>query len=226
MRRLIHRSRCARGPPPGEAGGARPPVAAELPRPWAELPPKTGSTNTHLEPAQIPRSSPPPPPPTATTHHRPSISTMKSIACVLALVASASAYQAPTMMAKRGKAAPAPAPAQVTAAPPRSSRWRRLAPWPPPPRLRPPPHPHLQPRPHAPTSPLQGVRSAALPFTTAPPSLDGSMIGDVGFDPLGLSMNTDCTSPDPPLLVVVMDSSCTAEGPSAVGHGGVWGGDG
>eukprot|EP00621_Florenciella_sp_RCC1693_P010438 CAMPEP_0182522968 /NCGR_PEP_ID=MMETSP1323-20130603/692_1 /TAXON_ID=236787 /ORGANISM="Florenciella parvula, Strain RCC1693" /LENGTH=238 /DNA_ID=CAMNT_0024731219 /DNA_START=56 /DNA_END=772 /DNA_ORIENTATION=+ len=73
---------------------------------------------------------------------------MKSIACVLALVASASAYQAPTMMAKRGKASPAPAP-------------------------------------------VQGVRSAALPFTTAPPSLDGSMIGDVGFDPLGLSMNTD-----------------------------------
>ena len=32
-----------------------------------------------------------------------------------------------------------------------------------------------------------GAQSAALPFTTAPVSLDGSMVGDAGFDPLGLS---------------------------------------
>jgi len=43
----------------------------------------------------------------------------------------------------------------------------------------------------APKAAAVGVRSAALPFTTAPPSLDGSMIGDVGFDPLGLSLNTE-----------------------------------
>merc|ERR1719326_56128 len=30
-------------------------------------------------------------------------------------------------------------------------------------------------------------RSAALPFLKRPPALDGSMVGDVGFDPLGIS---------------------------------------
>ena len=30
-------------------------------------------------------------------------------------------------------------------------------------------------------------RSAAIPFLKKPPALDGSMAGDVGFDPLGIS---------------------------------------
>ena len=30
-------------------------------------------------------------------------------------------------------------------------------------------------------------RSAAIPFLKKPPALDGSMVGDVGFDPLGIS---------------------------------------
>lgn len=34
---------------------------------------------------------------------------------------------------------------------------------------------------------LNAERSAALPFLNRPPLLDGSMAGDVGFDPLGLS---------------------------------------
>jgi len=34
---------------------------------------------------------------------------------------------------------------------------------------------------------LNAERSKALPFMNAPPLLDGSMAGDVGFDPLGLS---------------------------------------
>jgi hypothetical protein len=33
-----------------------------------------------------------------------------------------------------------------------------------------------------------GATSLALPFTTAPVSLDGSLVGDAGFDPLGLSV--------------------------------------
>merc|ERR1719393_1151892 len=36
-------------------------------------------------------------------------------------------------------------------------------------------------------SPLMMAKSQALPFLEAPPQLDGSMAGDVGFDPLGLS---------------------------------------
>lgn len=32
-----------------------------------------------------------------------------------------------------------------------------------------------------------GTKSIALPFATAPATLDGSMLGDVGFDPLGFS---------------------------------------
>jgi hypothetical protein len=43
----------------------------------------------------------------------------------------------------------------------------------------------------APAPSRMAQKSQALPWTTAPPSLDGSMIGDVGFDPFGLSMNTD-----------------------------------
>ena len=34
-----------------------------------------------------------------------------------------------------------------------------------------------------------GSPSQALPFTTAPLSLDGSLVGDAGFDPLGLSVS-------------------------------------
>lgn len=34
---------------------------------------------------------------------------------------------------------------------------------------------------------LQAEKSASLPFLNRPPLLDGSMAGDVGFDPLGLS---------------------------------------
>ena len=30
-------------------------------------------------------------------------------------------------------------------------------------------------------------RSASIPFLKKPPALDGSMVGDVGFDPLGIS---------------------------------------
>jgi len=34
---------------------------------------------------------------------------------------------------------------------------------------------------------LNAEKSGALPFLNRPPLLDGSMAGDVGFDPLGLS---------------------------------------
>ena len=34
-------------------------------------------------------------------------------------------------------------------------------------------------------------KSQALPFDKRPPSLDGSMIGDVGFDPAGFSIKGD-----------------------------------
>eukprot|EP00665_Eupelagonemidae_sp_cell47_P009506 gene9507-1602_t len=41
---------------------------------------------------------------------------------------------------------------------------------------------------HAPAAALSMVeRSAALPFLKKPPALDGSMVGDEGFDPLGFS---------------------------------------
>ena len=35
--------------------------------------------------------------------------------------------------------------------------------------------------------PPQAKRSAALPFEACPPALDGTLIGDVGFDPVGFS---------------------------------------
>jgi len=38
---------------------------------------------------------------------------------------------------------------------------------------------------------LNAEKSAALPFLNRPPLLDGSMAGDVGFDPLGLSTIDD-----------------------------------
>ena len=34
-------------------------------------------------------------------------------------------------------------------------------------------------------------KSKAMPFLTQPPNLDGSMPGDVGFDPLGISTFLD-----------------------------------
>jgi len=34
---------------------------------------------------------------------------------------------------------------------------------------------------------VQMAMSKSIPFVKAPPALDGSMIGDVGFDPLGIS---------------------------------------
>lgn len=37
----------------------------------------------------------------------------------------------------------------------------------------------------------QGARSASVPFLSQPKNLDGSMAGDVGFDPLGLSYYVD-----------------------------------
>jgi len=37
------------------------------------------------------------------------------------------------------------------------------------------------------STPLMVERSAAIPFLKKPPALDGSMAGDVGFDPLGFS---------------------------------------
>ena len=36
-------------------------------------------------------------------------------------------------------------------------------------------------------APLMVERSAAIPFLKKPPALDGTMVGDVGFDPLGFS---------------------------------------
>ena len=37
-------------------------------------------------------------------------------------------------------------------------------------------------------SPVMAIeRSAAIPFLKRPPALDGSMAGDVGFDPLGIT---------------------------------------
>jgi len=47
--------------------------------------------------------------------------------------------------------------------------------------------PHTAPA-HAVSSPVMAIeRSAAIPFLKKPPALDGSMVGDVGFDPLGIS---------------------------------------
>ena len=41
---------------------------------------------------------------------------------------------------------------------------------------------------HAVASPVMALeRSAAIPFLKRPPALDGSMVGDVGFDPLGIT---------------------------------------
>jgi len=78
-------------------------------------------------------------------------------------LASATAYQTPMMTFSLGKkkaAAPKPEPASTTVVSgpsPSAQAW------------------------------AAGSKSVALPFATAPASLDGSMLGDVGFDPLGFS---------------------------------------
>jgi len=85
------------------------------------------------------------------------------------LLASASAYQAPMQMTfslknigkgkakAKAKAAPAKATSVVSGPSPSAEAW------------------------------AAGSKSIALPFATAPATLDGSMLGDVGFDPLGFS---------------------------------------
>merc|ERR1719331_3488254 len=40
---------------------------------------------------------------------------------------------------------------------------------------------------HGNVAPVMVERSAAIPFLKKPPALDGSMAGDVGFDPLGFT---------------------------------------
>merc|ERR1712228_843961 len=42
-------------------------------------------------------------------------------------------------------------------------------------------------RTHASAVQMQAERSASIPFLKRPPALDGSMVGDVGFDPLGFT---------------------------------------
>lgn len=84
------------------------------------------------------------------------------LALSLLTLGSASAFQAPTMTFSIGKfgkkKAAAPAPAKVVGGPsPSADAWANAGP------------------------------SVALPFATAPATLDGSMLGDVGFDPLGFS---------------------------------------
>jgi hypothetical protein len=83
---------------------------------------------------------------------------MKLAAAAL-LVGSAAAYTAPTMTFSLGKkkAASAPAPKSSSGRSPSADAWANAGP------------------------------SQALPFATAPATLDGSMIGDAGFDPLGFS---------------------------------------
>jgi len=80
------------------------------------------------------------------------------------LLASASAYQTPMMTFSLGKGKKAAPKAKAEAKPavgsgpsPSASAW------------------------------AAGSKSTALPFATAPATLDGSMLGDVGFDPLGFS---------------------------------------
>jgi len=45
----------------------------------------------------------------------------------------------------------------------------------------------VQQGPRTPTKVFEGEQSEALPWTTSPPQLDGSLPGDVGFDPFGCS---------------------------------------
>jgi hypothetical protein len=83
---------------------------------------------------------------------------MKCAAFAL-LAGSAAAYTAPTMTFSLGKkkAAPAAVPKSSGGGSPSAAAWANAGP------------------------------SQALPFATAPATLDGSMLGDAGFDPLGFS---------------------------------------
>jgi len=84
---------------------------------------------------------------------------MKFIAAsILASATTAAAYTAPTMTFSLGGKKKKAAPApKVTGASPSAEAWANAGP------------------------------SVALPFANAPATLDGSMLGDVGFDPLGFS---------------------------------------
>jgi len=81
------------------------------------------------------------------------------LAVAALLAGSAAAYTAPTMTFSLGKKKKAAAaPApKVSSGSPSAAAWAAAGP------------------------------STALPFATAPATLDGSMLGDVGFDPLGFS---------------------------------------
>ncbi|CAN0467670.1 unnamed protein product [Scytosiphon promiscuus] len=43
------------------------------------------------------------------------------------------------------------------------------------------------------------AKSRALPFLESPATLDGSMVGDFGFDPLGLTENINIPYGEPAL---------------------------
>jgi hypothetical protein len=45
--------------------------------------------------------------------------------------------------------------------------------------------------PAAPAAPVLPAMSQAMPFMARPSALDGSLAGDVGFDPLGFARTTD-----------------------------------
>jgi len=82
------------------------------------------------------------------------------LAIASTLIASAAAFSAPTMtfsFKPKGGKKAAPAPKTVGGPSPSAEAWANAGP------------------------------STALPFATAPATLDGSMLGDVGFDPLGFS---------------------------------------
>lgn len=57
------------------------------------------------------------------------------------------------------------------------------------------------------------AKSASMPFLDAPAALDGTMVGDVGFDPLGLSENINLPYGESCLSLLGLPDSC-AEGVS------------
>jgi hypothetical protein len=88
----------------------------------------------------------------------PNNNTKMKLALSLALAGSAAAYTAPTMTFSLGKKKAAPAAVRKSSGgSPSANAWANAGP------------------------------SQALPFATAPATLDGSMLGDAGFDPLGFS---------------------------------------
>eukprot|EP00559_Dactyliosolen_fragilissimus_P004759 CAMPEP_0184862706 /NCGR_PEP_ID=MMETSP0580-20130426/7108_1 /TAXON_ID=1118495 /ORGANISM="Dactyliosolen fragilissimus" /LENGTH=272 /DNA_ID=CAMNT_0027360665 /DNA_START=174 /DNA_END=992 /DNA_ORIENTATION=- len=82
-----------------------------------------------------------------------------AVASTLAFAGSAAAFSNPSMTFSFGKkkAAPKAAAPKISGASPSAEAWANAGP------------------------------SQALPFATAPATLDGTMLGDVGFDPLGFS---------------------------------------